>query len=57
MFMGCSLSVLQKKNGNKKEGDGDKKDKGSLTIVLKVDCLCEGCANKILKYAREFEGI
>ncbi|XVF68518.1 hypothetical protein PTKIN_Ptkin11bG0009100 [Pterospermum kingtungense] len=43
----------EKKNGN----NGEKKDKGSLTIVLKVDCLCEGCANKIIKYVREFEGV
>ncbi|MBA0745277.1 hypothetical protein Gogos_007855 [Gossypium gossypioides] len=55
--MGCSLSMLQKKSGNKKGGDGDKKEKGSLTVVLKVDCLCEGCASKILKCVREFEGV
>lgn len=50
--MGCPLSMLQKK-----KGDGEKKEKGSLTVVFKVDCLCEGCASKILKCVREFEGI
>ena len=49
--------MLQKKNGNKKGGDGEKKEKGSLTVVLKVDCLCDGCASKIRKYIRKFEGI
>ncbi|XWS53330.1 hypothetical protein CRYUN_Cryun11dG0147600 [Craigia yunnanensis] len=47
----------EKKNGNKKGGDGEKKEKGSLTVVLKVDCLCEGCATKIVKYIRDFEGV
>ncbi|XWS29016.1 hypothetical protein CRYUN_Cryun25bG0120500 [Craigia yunnanensis] len=47
----------EKKKGNKKGDDGEKKEKGSLTIVLKVDCLCEGCATKIHKYIREFEGV
>ncbi|XP_022753877.1 heavy metal-associated isoprenylated plant protein 3-like [Durio zibethinus] len=49
--------MLQKKSANKKGGDGEKNEKGSLTIVLKVDCLCEGCATKILKYIRDFEGV
>ncbi|XWS71861.1 hypothetical protein CRYUN_Cryun03dG0174200 [Craigia yunnanensis] len=47
----------KKNNGNKKGGDGEKKEKASLTVVLKVDCLCEGCATKIHKYIREFEGV
>ncbi|XVE79810.1 hypothetical protein DITRI_Ditri14bG0086000 [Diplodiscus trichospermus] len=47
----------EKKNGSKKGGDGEKKEKGSFTVVLKVDCLCEGCATKILKYIHEFEGV
>ncbi|XVF05738.1 hypothetical protein REPUB_Repub05bG0198000 [Reevesia pubescens] len=49
--------VKKKKNGNKKGGDGEKKEKGSLTIVLKVDCLCDGCASKIIKYIRKIEGV
>lgn len=53
--MGCSLSMLQKKNGNKKGGDGEKKEK--VSVVLKVDCLCDGCAEKITKHIRGFEGI
>ncbi|XVE59041.1 hypothetical protein DITRI_Ditri05aG0013000 [Diplodiscus trichospermus] len=47
----------EKKNGNKKGGDGEKKEKVSTSIVLKVDCLCEGCESKILKYIRQFEGV
>ncbi|XWS74344.1 hypothetical protein CRYUN_Cryun02cG0206700 [Craigia yunnanensis] len=45
------------KNGNKKGGDGEKKEKSSLTVVLKVDCLCDGCASKIRKCIRKFEGV
>ncbi|GMI81884.1 HEAVY METAL ASSOCIATED PROTEIN 53, EAVY METAL-ASSOCIATED ISOPRENYLATED PLANT PROTEIN3 [Hibiscus trionum] len=55
--MGCSLSTLQKNNGNKKAGDKQNKENASLTVVLKVDCLCEGCASKILKCVRELEGV
>ncbi|XP_039014847.1 heavy metal-associated isoprenylated plant protein 3-like [Hibiscus syriacus] len=47
----------EKKNGSKKGGDGEKKEKGSSTIVLKFDCFCEGCATKILKHIHEFEGV
>ncbi|KAK8584588.1 hypothetical protein V6N13_138546 [Hibiscus sabdariffa] len=47
----------EKNNGNKKAGEKQKKENGSLTVVLKVDCLCEGCASKILKCVRELEGV
>ncbi|XP_038992748.1 heavy metal-associated isoprenylated plant protein 3-like [Hibiscus syriacus] len=47
----------EKKNGSKNGGDGEKKEKGSSTIVLKFDCFCEGCATKILKHIYEFEGV
>ncbi|XP_038992709.1 heavy metal-associated isoprenylated plant protein 3-like [Hibiscus syriacus] len=47
----------EKKNGSKKGGDGEKKEKGSSTIVLKFDCFCEGCATKILKHIHEFQGV
>ncbi|EOY34467.1 hypothetical protein QUC31_018424 [Theobroma cacao] len=45
----------EKKNGNKKGGDGEKKEK--VSVVLKVDCLCDGCAEKITKHIRGFEGV
>ncbi|MBA0851790.1 hypothetical protein Goshw_026228 [Gossypium schwendimanii] len=52
------VSLLQKKNGNKKGGnEGEKKEKGSSNFVFKVDCLCEGCSFKILKCIREFQGV
>ncbi|KAE8711178.1 AMP-dependent synthetase and ligase family protein isoform 1 [Hibiscus syriacus] len=47
----------EKNNGNKKSGDKEKKENGPLTVVFKVDCLCEGCSSKILKCVRELEGV
>ncbi|KAE8713454.1 AMP-dependent synthetase and ligase family protein isoform 1 [Hibiscus syriacus] len=46
-----------KKNGNKKGGDGENKEKGSSPIVFKVDCLCDGCVIKVLKCIREVQGV
>ncbi|KAA8550334.1 hypothetical protein F0562_002018 [Nyssa sinensis] len=43
----------QKKNSN----DGGKKDDGPITVVLKVDNDCEGCANKVKKCVRSFAGV
>ncbi|KAH7561102.1 hypothetical protein JRO89_XS10G0174200 [Xanthoceras sorbifolium] len=31
--------------------------KGPLTVVLKVDMHCEGCASKIVRYVRDFDGV
>ncbi|KAE8692901.1 AMP-dependent synthetase and ligase family protein isoform 1 [Hibiscus syriacus] len=47
----------EKKNGNKKGRDGEKNEKGSSAIVFKVDCLCDGCAIKVLKCIREVQGV
>ncbi|KAE8655279.1 AMP-dependent synthetase and ligase family protein isoform 1 [Hibiscus syriacus] len=48
----------ERNNGNKKAGgDKPKKENDSLTFFSKVDCLCEGCASKILKCVRELEGV
>ncbi|XP_039033163.1 heavy metal-associated isoprenylated plant protein 3-like [Hibiscus syriacus] len=47
----------EKKNENKKGGDGENKEKGSSAIVFKVDCLCDGCAIKVLKCIREVQGV
>ncbi|GMJ08881.1 HEAVY METAL ASSOCIATED PROTEIN 53, EAVY METAL-ASSOCIATED ISOPRENYLATED PLANT PROTEIN3 [Hibiscus trionum] len=40
-----------------KGGDGEKKEKGSSTSVFKVDCLCDGCAIKLLKCIRALQGV
>ncbi|KAK8601454.1 hypothetical protein V6N13_058840 [Hibiscus sabdariffa] len=47
----------EKKNENKKGGDGEKKEKGSSIFVFRVDCLCDGCAIKVLKCIRGFQGV
>ncbi|ESR37731.1 hypothetical protein CICLE_v10028824mg [Citrus x clementina] len=52
----------EKKKKEEEEGDAvaeKKKDdkKSSVTVILKVDMHCEGCANKIVRYARSFEGV
>uniref|UniRef100_A0A5B6ZFH1 HMA domain-containing protein n=1 Tax=Davidia involucrata TaxID=16924 RepID=A0A5B6ZFH1_DAVIN len=43
----------QKKNNN----GGGKKDDGSTTVVLKADMHCDGCATKVKKCIRSFEGV
>lgn len=63
----CSLCFVseQKKNegDNKKKGgdnDGGNKKKNettSITVVLKVDMHCEGCASRIVKCVRSFQGL
>ncbi|CAH2042332.1 unnamed protein product [Thlaspi arvense] len=35
----------------------DKKDDGPITVVLKLDMHCQGCAKKIKRVVRRFEGI
>ncbi|KAJ7947866.1 Heavy metal-associated isoprenylated plant protein [Quillaja saponaria] len=42
---------------SKKNGDGGKKEENIITVVCKIDMHCEGCASKILKTARRFEGV
>ncbi|TXG73794.1 hypothetical protein EZV62_002373 [Acer yangbiense] len=43
----------------KKDGGENKKEaeKGPLTVVLKVDMHCEGCASKIVRCVRAFDGV
>ncbi|XVE59038.1 hypothetical protein DITRI_Ditri05aG0012700 [Diplodiscus trichospermus] len=56
--MGCSLSVvLRKKNGSGRGGDGEKKEKGSKIIVLKVVCPCDSHINTCLKCVPKLECI
>ncbi|KAH0995792.1 hypothetical protein GBA52_019656 [Prunus armeniaca] len=55
----------EKKEGAKNEGEkkpaaadaGAKKDDGSLTVVLKTDMHCEGCAKKIKRAVKNFQGV
>lgn len=56
----CCGFLTQKKNGGeKKNGDGGekKKEESPITVVLKIDIHCDGCATKICKTVRGFEGI
>lgn len=51
-----------KKNnkGEQKEGEKKKEESGegkkNVTIVLKTDLHCDGCASKIIKCLRSFDG-
>ncbi|KAI9193961.1 hypothetical protein LWI28_001765 [Acer negundo] len=44
----------EKKDGGEKKKEAEK---GPLTVVLKVDMHCEGCASKIVKCVRAFDGV
>ncbi|KAL2472369.1 Heavy metal transport/detoxification superfamily protein [Abeliophyllum distichum] len=47
-----------KNDGEKKAADsGGKKDDGPITVVLKLDLHCEGCAKKVKRSVRHFEGV
>nr|DAD26810.1 TPA_asm: hypothetical protein HUJ06_028278 [Nelumbo nucifera] len=47
----------ENKNEGEKKADGGKKDDGSITVVLKVDMHCEGCAKKVKRSVKGFEGV
>lgn len=42
--------------GEKKADGGGKKEEGPMTVVMKLDLHCEGCAKKVQKAIRHFEG-
>ncbi|KAK2643435.1 hypothetical protein Ddye_025198 [Dipteronia dyeriana] len=44
----------EKKDGGEKKKEAEK---GPLTVVLKVDMHCEGCASKIVRCVRAFDGV
>jgi copper chaperone CopZ len=47
-----------KNEGEKKPADaGAKKDEAPAPVVLRVDMHCEGCAKKIKRYVRSFDGV
>lgn len=46
--------------GEQKEGgknEGEKKDNGNVAVVLKMDMHCEGCAKKVRRAVRSFDGV
>lgn len=43
--------------GEKNGGGEGKKDDGTITVVLKVDMHCDGCAEKVKKSVKGFEGV
>ncbi|CAH8362362.1 unnamed protein product [Eruca vesicaria subsp. sativa] len=48
------------KNNKENKGDGGgggEKKTASVTVVLKIDMHCEGCASKIVKCVRTFQGV
>ncbi|XP_077220596.1 heavy metal-associated isoprenylated plant protein 3-like [Tasmannia lanceolata] len=57
--MGEKKSDQEKKHeGEKKKKEGDKKrEEGPITVVLKVDMHCEGCANRVRKSVKGFQGV
>lgn len=43
-------------NNNNNKGEAKKGGDGPITVVLKIDIHCEGCALKIKKSVKNFEG-
>ncbi|KAF8403111.1 hypothetical protein HHK36_011205 [Tetracentron sinense] len=46
-----------KNEGKKKNGDGGKKEDGPITVVLKIDMHCEGCAKKVKRHVYDYKGV
>ncbi|KAK4408480.1 Heavy metal-associated isoprenylated plant protein 3 [Sesamum angolense] len=57
------MGEKNKKNneGKQKEGENKKKENGggknNVTVVLKADLHCQGCASKVIKCIRSFDGV
>lgn len=47
----------KKEKKEEKKGGGDKKEDGPLTVVMKVDMHCEGCARKVKKCVKDMPGV
>ncbi|CAK9182614.1 unnamed protein product, partial [Ilex paraguariensis] len=43
--------------GEKKADVGGKKDDGPITVVFKLDLHCDGCAKKVKRSVRHFDGV
>ncbi|KAJ0238811.1 Heavy metal-associated isoprenylated plant protein 3 [Hirschfeldia incana] len=48
---------MGKNNNKENKGDGGEKKTAPVTVVLKIDMHCEGCASKIVKCVRTFQGV
>lgn len=61
-YLTCFVVVQQKEaannDGEKKPAAdaGVKKDDGVLTVVLKMELHCEGCAKKVKRVIKHYEG-
>ncbi|KAK1409774.1 hypothetical protein QVD17_36303 [Tagetes erecta] len=55
--MGEKDDDTKKEAGEKKAADGKKPDSDHVTVVLKLELHCEGCAKKIKKSISHFEGV
>lgn len=56
--MSSQKKEAPKNDGEKKSADAaPKKDDGVVTVVLKTDIHCEGCAKKIKRAVKKFEGM
>lgn len=52
-----SFFFLQAKDAGEKKADaGEKKAEGPVPTVFKIDLHCEGCAKKVRRYVRHFDG-
>ncbi|XP_043703772.1 heavy metal-associated isoprenylated plant protein 3-like isoform X2 [Telopea speciosissima] len=47
----------QSQNEGEKKDEGGKKEDGSVMVVLKVDMHCEGCAKKVKRAVKGFQGV
>lgn len=47
----------QEKQGGEKGGGGGKKEGNGNVVLLKLDLHCEGCASKVVKIVKGFEGM
>ncbi|XP_057549002.1 heavy metal-associated isoprenylated plant protein 3 [Amaranthus tricolor] len=48
----------EKKDGDKKQNEGQSKaDGGATTVVFKFDMHCEGCAKKVRRSIKNFDGV
>ena len=51
------MVFLQAKDAGEKKSDaGEKKAEGPVPTVFKIDLHCDGCAKKVRRYVRRFDG-
>ena len=48
--------MLQKKKNGGGNGNNKENEDSTITVVLKVEMHCDGCASKIIKHLRCFQG-